>query len=88
MEIKGWFNEGKPMIDIYLEGTEDIIDVLVDTGFNGELMLTKEAFLHVTTHHPFRNRAFVLLPDHIHCLWTLPGGGFRFWSLAQQTITA
>lgn len=42
MEIKGWLDEGKPMIDICLEGTEDTIDVLVDTGFNGELMLTKE----------------------------------------------
>ncbi len=42
MEIKGWFNEGKPMIDIYLEGTKEPIEVLVDTGFNGELMLTKE----------------------------------------------
>ena len=26
----------------------------------------------MTTHHPFRIRAFVLLPDHIHCIWTLP----------------
>ncbi len=34
--------------------------------------LVKEAFLHVTTCHPFRIRTFVLLPDHIHCLWTLP----------------
>ncbi len=34
--------------------------------------LIKEAFLHVTTHHPFCNRALVLLPDQIHCLWTLP----------------
>lgn len=42
MEIKGYFDEGKPMINIYLEGSEDSIDVLVDTGFNGELMLTKE----------------------------------------------
>ena len=42
MEIKGYFDEGKPMIDIYLEGFEDSIDVLVDTGFNGELMFTKE----------------------------------------------
>lgn len=42
MKIKGWFDEGKPMIDIYLEGSEYPIDVLVDTGFNGELMLTKE----------------------------------------------
>ncbi|MEK7699996.1 MAG: hypothetical protein AAB332_06290 [Planctomycetota bacterium] len=26
----------------------------------------------MTTHHPFHIRAFVLLPDHIHCIWTLP----------------
>jgi len=42
MEIKGRFVEGKPMIDIYLEGSDNPIDVLVDTGFNGELMLTEE----------------------------------------------
>ena len=41
MEIKGWFDDGKPMIDIYLDGSEDPINVLVDTGFNGELMLKK-----------------------------------------------
>ncbi len=34
--------------------------------------LIKEAFLYMTTQHPFRIRAFVLLPDHIHCFWTLP----------------
>jgi clan AA aspartic protease len=42
MEIKGRFVEGKPMIHIYLEGSDNPIDVLVDTGFNGELMLTEE----------------------------------------------
>ena len=42
MEIEGYFDEGKPMIGICLEGSEDPIDVLVDTGFNGELMLTKD----------------------------------------------
>ena len=41
MEIKGRFDEGKPIIDIYLNGSGDPINVLVDTGFNGELMLTK-----------------------------------------------
>ncbi len=34
--------------------------------------LVKEASLQVTTCHPFRIRAFALLPDHIHCLWMLP----------------
>lgn len=42
MEIKGYFDEGKPMINIYMEGSEEPIDVLVDTGFNGEIMFTKE----------------------------------------------
>jgi clan AA aspartic protease len=42
MEIKGWFDDGKPMIDIYLDNSENPINVLVDTGFNGELMLKKE----------------------------------------------
>ncbi|MBN1901832.1 hypothetical protein JW926_10970 [Candidatus Sumerlaeota bacterium] len=42
MEVKGRFVEGKPIIDIYLEGSENPIDVLVDTGFNGELMLTED----------------------------------------------
>ncbi|MBF8277173.1 MAG: hypothetical protein HW390_2246 [Candidatus Brocadiaceae bacterium] len=45
--------------------------------------LIKEAFLHVTTHHPFRNRAFVLLPDHIHCLWTLPENDDNFLMILQ-----
>ncbi len=42
MEIKGYFDEGKPIIDIYMEGSIKPVGVLVDTGFNGELMLTKE----------------------------------------------
>jgi putative transposase len=24
--------------------------------------------------YPFRQEAIVLLPDHLHCLWTLPEG--------------
>lgn len=34
--------------------------------------LIKKAFNQVVQHHPFRIRAFVLLPEHIHCIWTLP----------------
>lgn len=26
----------------------------------------------VVDEHPFEMRAYVLLPDHIHCIWTLP----------------
>lgn len=42
MELIGYFDESKPMINIYLEDSPEPIEVLVDTGFNGELMLTKE----------------------------------------------
>jgi putative transposase len=34
--------------------------------------LLRETFESVTTKHPFTIDAFVLLPDHLHCIWTLP----------------
>ena len=32
----------------------------------------REALEKVREKHPFSIDAFVLLPDHFHCLWTLP----------------
>jgi len=37
---------------------------------NAELLRT--AFRHVKSAHPFTIDAFVLLPEHLHCIWTLP----------------
>lgn len=34
----------------------------------------RTAILHVRQKHPFTINAFVLLPEHFHCLWTLPEG--------------
>ncbi len=34
----------------------------------------RRAIDHVRRRHPFRVDAWVLLPDHLHCLWTLPEG--------------
>ncbi len=34
--------------------------------------LLREAFRSVVMAHPFTIDAFVLLPDHLHCIWTLP----------------
>ncbi len=34
--------------------------------------LMKEAFQTIIKKHPFTIDAFVLLPDHLHCIWTLP----------------
>ncbi len=32
----------------------------------------RKAFVHVRQNYPFSIDAFVLLPEHFHCLWTLP----------------
>ena len=34
--------------------------------------LLREALRRVMQKHPFTIDAFVLLPDHLHCIWTLP----------------
>jgi putative transposase len=34
----------------------------------------RAAITHVRQKYPFTIDAFVLLPDHFHCLWTLPEG--------------
>ncbi len=33
-----------------------------------------EAFRATRLHHPFRTDAIIVLPDHLHALWTLPAG--------------
>ena len=43
--------------------------VLTDAPFYPAL---KQAFLQVKALRPFTIEAFVLLPDHLHCIWTLP----------------
>jgi putative transposase len=34
--------------------------------------LLREAFATVKQRHPFRIDAVVILPDHLHAIWTLP----------------
>jgi putative transposase len=34
--------------------------------------LLRIAFRHVRAHHPFTIEAAVILPDHLHAIWTLP----------------
>ena len=38
----------------------------------------REAVLEVRKQHPFTIDAWVLLPDHLHCIWTLPPGDHDF----------
>ena len=49
--------------------------------------LLRQAFRTVINRHPFNIDAFVLLPDHLHCIWTLPKGDADFsmrWRLIKS----
>jgi putative transposase len=38
----------------------------------------RDAFREVQQHHPFTTDAVVVLPDHLHTVWTLPAGDADF----------
>lgn len=44
----------------------------------------------VRSKYPFSIDAWVLMPDHLHCIWTLPEDGANFglrWALIKQQVT-
>jgi putative transposase len=50
----------------------------------------RHAILEVRARRPFSIDAWVLLPDHLHCLWTLPPGDADFstrWSLIKRRVS-
>jgi putative transposase len=50
----------------------------------------RTAFRSVRARHPFRLEAVVILPDHLHCVWTLPPGDTDFsvrWSLIKEQFS-
>jgi len=52
--------------------------------------LLRASMKYVMERHPFTIDAFVLLPDHLHCLWTLPDDDADFstrWRLIKSTVT-
>lgn len=49
--------------------TRDRVPVLVDGAVRDAL---RSAIRETMTRWPFAIDAWVLLPDHLHCLWTLP----------------
>ncbi|MBW2568552.1 MAG: transposase [Deltaproteobacteria bacterium] len=54
---------------------------------HNNVSLLRESFRHVMAKHLFAIDAFVLLPDHLHCLWTLPDGDRDFskrWRLIKS----
>ncbi len=50
----------------------------------------RAAILETRQRWPFTVEAWVLLPDHLHCLWTLPDGDADFsrrWSVIKRLTT-
>ncbi|MCP4409944.1 MAG: transposase, partial [Gammaproteobacteria bacterium] len=46
--------------------------------------LLRQIFRKVKEGHPFKINAMVVLPDHLHCIWTLPPGDVDYktrWAL-------
>lgn len=63
------------------------IKVLTDPPF---YLALKEALRRVMAKHPFEIDAFVLLPDHIHCIWTLPpddGDYAMRWNIIKRLVS-
>jgi len=60
--------------------------ILCDTPFRSAL---RRAIAEVRTRRPFVVEAWVLLPDHLHCIWTLPPGDADFatrWALIKRGV--
>lgn len=50
----------------------------------------KNAIRLVKADHPFQIDAFVLLPDHLHCIWTLPAGDADYamrWNKIKRLVS-
>ncbi len=50
----------------------------------------RSAFSIVRSEYPFETNAWVLLPDHLHCIWTLPQGDSDYskrWSKIKRLVT-
>lgn len=54
------------------------------------VMALRDAFKTVMQKRPFEVDAVVVLPDHMHCIWTLPDGDIDYsarWSIIKRTFT-
>lgn len=60
------------------------------TRLLGRVDLLRECFRKTRQRRPFAMDAVVILPDHLHCLWTLPEGDADYshrWSRIKAAFT-
>lgn len=63
------------------------LPILTDAPVRAAL---REAIEKTRISHPFHIDAWVLLPDHLHCIWTLPEGDADFsmrWSAIKRHVS-
>jgi len=61
--------------------------ILCDASVRAAL---RDAIKTVQSRHPFTIDAWVLLPDHLHCVWTLPPGDAQYamrWGLIKRMVS-
>ncbi|MCU0600432.1 MAG: transposase [Desulfobacterales bacterium] len=54
------------------------------------VQILRKSFKNIMVKHSFKIDAFVLLPDHLHCIWKLPDGDHDFstrWRLIKSDFT-
>ncbi|HEU4665359.1 MAG TPA: transposase [Dokdonella sp.] len=52
--------------------------------------LLRAAYTDTARDHPFETRAIVVLPEHLHAIWTLPAGDCNFsmrWKLIKERFS-
>ena len=62
--------------------------ILCDPNFRAAL---RNAVSGVKIELPFEIKAWVLLPDHLHCIWSLPPGDSDFprrWAMIKRSVSA
>jgi len=63
---------------------------LLITHIDALLDALRVAFRDIRQHHPFTIDAIVVLPDHLHAIWTLPDGDADFatrWRLVKSAFS-
>ena len=67
--------------------TNQRLKILTNSPFS---LALKNALGQVNAEHPFTTEAFVLLPDHLHCIWTLPPDDANYalrWNLVKRIVS-
>ena len=57
---------------------------------NNNVQILRDTFDYTKQHHPFQLIAISIMPDHLHCIWTLPGDNDNFskrWQIIKKQFT-